>query len=164
MTDSTARPSSAGAPSAELAGVLDGATTAVPTRALLGRGVEKIRVLSESRFVDLVRGMVEDSIRRRAQIAPKPVAASPAPAVAVVDTELRDQLQANWSKLREKHEGHLGTIEERLSRLTGAFDAIRGSLERLETSKPRSTAPRRGASKALRRELETRALRESGAS
>ena len=39
MTDTNTQPSRAAASTEDLAGVIDGATTPVPTRALLGRGV-----------------------------------------------------------------------------------------------------------------------------
>ena len=199
MNETNPRSSRASAPDEVLAGVVEGATTPVPTRALLGRGIERIRVLSESRFRDLVRDMVEESIRRRLQAAPTPLpAADPAPlpnvqpptesaasragsaaaragdAAAKAGDDPSHVAQARWSRLRDKHEGHLDSIEKRLSRLTGSFDAIRDSLERLERSGTQRTTPRRdgsqtgGGSKArgrskaaLRRRLETGAVRRA---
>ena len=192
MNETNPRSSGASAPDEVLAGVVEGATTPVPTRALLGRGIERIRVLSESRFRDLVRAMVEESIRRRLQSAPTPLpAAEPAPipkvrpptesaaaragsAAARAGADPGHVAQARWSRLRDKHEGHLDSIEKRLSRLTGSFDAIRDSLERLEHSGTQRTTPShdgpqtgggskaRGRSKAaLRRRLEAGTVRRA---
>ena len=162
--------------------VIENSTTRVPTRALLGRGVDKIRVLSQSRFLDIVRSMVEESIRRRALSEPVPAAvkapvAEPEPAAAnrepdvavnnptdASTVEMREEAQTSWETLRTKHQSHLDTVEDRLSRLTGAFDAIQGTLERLEgRAKPAQTA-RRPVPRDLRRQLETSTVAPQAAS
>jgi len=165
MSQPPAAKKPAAVPSESLRGALDSATTRVPTRALVGRGVEQIRLLSESRFVEIVRDLVEASISRRAadELAAAGDAAGDLDADGrspAEDAELRQELEENWRLLREKHRGHLETLEGRLEQLGGTFDAIRGALARLEDRTAAGTGqhPMRPPVHRLRRELESQVL------
>ncbi len=125
-------------------------TVRVPTRALVGRGVDNIRVLSETRFLAMIHQLVEESLTRRAaegaqqgaaeaaqQGTPSPTT-STAPAAPTSST--RAQLQENWAQLREAHNGKLDAIEGRLASLTGVFESIQGSLSKMDDRAPAKPA------------------------
>jgi hypothetical protein len=139
--------------------VIAHATASVPTATLTQRGVERLRILSQSKFIHLVRRLVEDELRRRLALqssasgSAKPVAAPPAEAeVYVLDDDLRDchdkatpappasvDAPGNVSPggavssglgLREKQLEAIARLEERLATLG---DSVR-SLESLAKS------------------------------
>jgi len=90
------------------------ATTVVPTQTLQNEGIEKIRVVSQSMFVKLVRGMVEESIHSR---------------LASADPDSSAVCQAQWESLRHRHEDKLVRIESGMRQLSETFESIQTLLE-----------------------------------
>ena len=111
------------------------ATTVVPTQTLQKEGIEKIRVVSQSMFVKLVRGMVEESIHGRLESA---------------DPESSTVCQAQWEALRHHHEDKLVRIESGMRQLSATFESIQTLLEGagIESFEPSTPPPSKTASRA----------------
>jgi hypothetical protein len=116
--------------------VISHATTQVKTAALSQKGIEQIRVLSESKFLHLVRKLVEDTVARRlADLESVPRSNGHEPQEIVVleeslhslDRDSREALPSKsedvlghrdrWNRLRQKHVEALEAIETRLASL-----------------------------------------------
>jgi hypothetical protein len=132
----------------EIPRVVAHATTAIKTEVLAEKGIGDLRVISESKFLHLVRRIVEDSIARRfAQIQPYLKARPDDGEVVVLDESLEalahdcvaalgtdpldpDAYRERWNELREKHVSALETIEARLSSLSETVRGVESSLSR----------------------------------
>ena len=102
------------------------ATLKVSTSALQRNGIENLRILSESQFLDLLRRM---QTRRNVRDSGDPHA------FGLSDTSKGDVARAHeakWLELRAKHEQSLGVIESRMEKLSRAFHGIQGVVEKLE--------------------------------
>jgi hypothetical protein len=139
----------------ELPAILDHASSRVSTGDLLVRGIPSVRILSESRFLSIVRALVEDSVGRRIVSATETaegVASENAPSPVLAE---------QWQRFREEHRVRIENLQQRLERLAGAFDTVRHALARLECSEnpaSRPTVCERPPPRVLRRDLEQRAL------
>ena len=104
------------------------ATTLVKTTTLNENGIDHIRVLSESKFLGLVRTMVQESLR--SEVAP----ADAAPQGA-------GECQAEWQALRQRHTQNLDKIETGMQRLSQTFSNIRDMLGHLNGGEAPAAAP-----------------------
>ena len=94
------------------------ATTVVATRTLQREGIDKIRVVSQSMFANLVRGMVEESMEGRLANSEAPTQ-SQGPTVS----------QAQWEALRRRHDQKLVRIETGMRQLSATFERLQNVLE-----------------------------------
>ncbi len=100
---------------------LDRASTLVGTESLSRQGVRELRILSESRFLSLIREFVEESlaevidarqsIRGEGAIGEDGASGEPA------DGRLSREYQRRWEALKTKHEVGLRQVERRIDRL-----------------------------------------------
>ena len=88
-------------------GRVENATTLVRTATLADRGIDQIRVLSESKFLGLVRRMVDESMDQHVDDAYAELAASPAAARANGSHDIEGAYQKKWEELRARHEESL---------------------------------------------------------
>ncbi|MBI4601119.1 MAG: hypothetical protein HY721_04075 [Planctomycetes bacterium] len=117
--------------------VIERATTPVKTDLLARNGVSSLRILSASRFLDLLQGMVEGSVKER----PGPRAAGPGPGPGPAAPEgpaadLERAYEARWRDLRSRHEESLRRIEGRMEKLSQVFHGLQGAFEGLEGPAP----------------------------
>lgn len=116
--------------------VLHRAATAVRTDSLTKSGVEKLRILSESKFLQVLEDMVESSLAGRVVTPPGP-ATSPGHADV---TGIEDFYSAKWEDLRDQHKDNLSRIEGRMERLSKLFESIASAFERIHGASPRLPA------------------------
>ncbi|HVR75858.1 MAG TPA: hypothetical protein VMT52_16120 [Planctomycetota bacterium] len=128
LTDVGARPGSLE--------VFHRAATPVRTDSLTKSGVEKLRILSESRFLQVLEEMVESSLAGRVGTPPSP-AATPGRADA---TGIEELYSAKWEDLRDQHKENLSRIEGRMERLSKLFESISSAFERIHGASPRLPA------------------------
>ncbi len=106
------------------------ATTRVATSLLERNGIDSLRILSETQFLDLLSRM---QTRKNIQRTGDPDAfglSDPS------DAEHVKALESRWLKLKSKHEQSLSTIEGRMEKLARAFSGIQGVVEKLEPNAP----------------------------
>ena len=101
-------------------------TTLVGTGALNEKGIDQVRVLSESRFVELVRDLVEASVERHLEESKAMTVAAPSVEVPVHDPSIQQEqlssaYETQWSELRSRHTEKLERIEHGVERLAGTF-------------------------------------------
>jgi hypothetical protein len=127
---------SSDAPSTHFAGAyerLGRASLPVRTRTLTESGVERLRILSESKLIELLQAMVTETLAdvRSAAVLP------PAFPAAAVDPggspeDLEKAYQGQWNELRGKHEKSLRRIEGRMEKLAKVFRGLEGAFSRLD--------------------------------
>lgn len=109
---------------------VDSATTLVATRKLEEQGFDKIRILSHSKFADMVNNLVQD--------------ARPTPAAEAESNEVVSQAyQMKWHELRTQHQDKLLRLESGMRRLSTTFAQIQSAMYKLEndtSAKPPAAA------------------------
>jgi len=101
-------------------------TTKVSTGVLLRNGIESLRILSESQFLEVLK---RQEARARAALASS---GSGTGVGGESSSELSRAYQARWAELRSKHERSLGAIEARMEKLSRAFQGLKGVVGRIE--------------------------------
>lgn len=129
--------------------VLHRAAMAVRTDSLTKSGVEKLRILSESKFLQVLEDMVESSLAGR-------VGTPPGPAVSPGRTDttgMEELYSAKWEDLRDHHKESLSRIEGRMERLSKLFESISSAFERIHGASPRLPASKAPDHLALLRQM-----------
>jgi len=109
---------------------VDSATTLVATRKLEEQGFDKIRILSHSKFADMVHNLVQD--------------ARPTPAAEAASNEVvSEAYQTKWRELRTQHHDKMFRLESGMRRLSTTFAQIQSAMYKLENdpSSGASTMP-----------------------
>ena len=113
--------------------VLDNATSVVPTENLERQGVDQIRVLSQSQFVEIVRTVVEDFVSQQlSEEAPELTLGDCGPH----DRKLASEFERRWDLLRSKHGMALRKIERRMGKLSRVFATLEEKLQQWEDGVP----------------------------
>jgi hypothetical protein len=99
------------------------AVLSTSTSALRKDGIESLRVLSESRLLEIL-----SSSLRGARRAPDPDEARR----SCEQDELREQYRREWELLKAKHQESLQRMEERMERLAQVFQELSEALARIE--------------------------------
>jgi hypothetical protein len=123
---------------------IENATTLMRTAALAERGIDHVRVLSESKFLGLVRSMVDESMTQHLDGVGAEAGASAPPARANGSHESEGAYQKKWEELRARHEKSLERIETGMRRLGATFEAIKETLARWnagEAAAPAAVGP-----------------------
>ena len=108
------------------------ASLLVDTAALKERGIDQIRVLSESKFLELLGGVSRSSALEPAlAVSEETVVSAPAPY-----GQGPSAYQSKWERLRHRHEDKLQKIETGMERLSSTFHSIQEALNRLGTEEP----------------------------
>jgi hypothetical protein len=127
----------------------------VKTTILARRGVEKVRILSESRLQSLLgsaREAAGNAARAGGEEREEPTAGSSPPSTPPADPPgAEPDLRA--VALRALHVAAIGGIEKRLERLSGALRTISGALERLQGFCPAGRAREAGGESAVPKDL-----------
>ncbi len=113
--------------------LLDRATSTVDTDQLVDRGVQQLRILSESRFLDLVHSMVHDTLREHLNAEAEADAAAPQRATGDVtphDQKLEREYQRRWDLLRSQHDRSVRQTERRIERLSQVMRKLERALKR----------------------------------
>ncbi len=131
-------------------GVLERATTLVETDTLNSRGVSSVRILSESKFFEIVRGLVEEYLEESIAAVATDSAGSDAPH----DQKLSREYQRRWESLRTRHEIDIQQIERRMDRLSRVLRKLEGTLRRVRESSAATAAPIGASGEAELRPLE----------
>ncbi len=109
---------------------IEQATTTVKTGLLARNGIEHLRIISESKFLDLVRqagclptakGPVSSGSKPSTPRGSGDVCAPEGP-----------EPRGMWSQLRSRHEESVQKIEGRMEKLTRTFQSLQGVFERIE--------------------------------
>lgn len=130
-------------------------TTKVTTSTLERNGIQKLRILSESQFLEVLeRHQARKAITGYGTGDEEP------------SGELARQYEERWEELRERHQKSLGQIEGRMEKLSKAMKGVHGLVEKLgpaaapptARTEPTTSPPQRSASppdrqKALLRQL-----------
>ena len=123
--------------------VLDESTKLVETETLGGRGVHQLRILSESRFLDVVSHLVDDYLKAFFGSVDHEAEEDDAPH----DRKLSREYQRRWEALRTKHDISLRQIERRIDRLGRVFSRLESVLTKVDASRvPAVEVHERGAS------------------
>ena len=93
------------------------ATSSVPIEAFSKSGIKSIRVLSESKFLDVLKGLVESSLERRLE---------------EWKMRLSRSREAEGQRLKAGQRESLRRIEGRMAKLSRAFVDIEDAFGRLE--------------------------------
>lgn len=149
-------------PGSESLTTIEQATTRVNTQALASKGVENVRVLSESRFLEIVGDMVEESIRQRLEGPSTPsTQATQGEDLGAMRDELKATYTAKWKALRSRHLDNLNKVQNRLDQLAQhfeKFERVFQELQGLPESESRLDPPER--IRQRRTQLLEQALRE----
>lgn len=105
--------------------VIEQATSSVPLEALLKNGFKNVRVLSETRFLELLRDLVERSFQRRYKEWKARISRSKEP-------ERR--------RLEAKHKESLRSIEKQMARLSRVFEGLEEAFNVLEETRSDGSA------------------------
>ncbi len=111
-------------------GALDRTTKVVQTDTLNSRGVSSVRILSESRFFELVRDLVEEYLEDSIET----LAADAGESCAPHDQRLSKEYQRRWESLKTKHEIGVRQIERRMDRLSRVLRKLESTLKRVKES------------------------------
>ena len=126
--------------------VLDSATSLVRTENLERQGVDQLRVLSQSQFVQIVRSAVEDFVSQQlAEEAPELVLGGSGPH----DRKLTSEFQRRWDLLCSQHGMALRQIERRMGKLSRVFATIEEKLHHWDDGAVPSTATARAAPRSI---------------
>src|SRR2546422_8723286 len=129
---------------------IEKATSSVPLEALSKKGFKNVRVLSETKFLDLLRSLVESSFQKRFE---------------EWKGRLSDAEEPEKQRLERKHKESLRSVERQMAKLSRVFEGLEETFKRLEAEPstertsvpllPVSTLPRPGEEKktALLREM-----------
>jgi hypothetical protein len=157
----------------EIPKAVSDSTTRVTTSDLSEKGIEDLRVLSESKFLYLVQRLVEDAVEKR--LHAQKSASAPSDVVVLSDVlepstgETLEELGADtssefntrWNELRAKHVQALENIEARLSHLGSTVAGMAG-IDHAASGRRDSTTPAStDAGARKRRELLHRAVERS---
>lgn len=121
------------------------------------RGIQRIRVLSESKFETLLVDLVEKKFRERMATEPECLEGTGSPAdtrttVATEVTALQNKCAAVWKAYRRKREARLGALKQRLDELGDTFEGLghtlRQCLDALDESPPSAPSEASGPSAA----------------
>ncbi len=115
--------------------VLDQATTLVETESLRSQRVNNLRILSESRFLDIVRHLVEEYLDDAFKPENVPGAGD---SRVPHDQKLAREYERRWQSLRTKHEIGLRQIERRMDRLSRVFRRLENLMKKAD--EPRAAA------------------------
>ncbi len=109
------------------------ASLPVRTRTLAESGVENLRILSESKLIELLQAIVSETLAdvRSAEVPPAPFA-EVVPGPFDTTEELEKAYQGKWNELRGKHEESLRRIEGRMEKLARVFRGLEGAFSRLD--------------------------------
>ena len=118
-------------------GALDRTTKVVETDTLNSRGVSSVRILSESKFFELVRDLVEEYLEESIESLAADSGASCAPH----DQKLSKEYQRRWESLKTKQEIGVRQIERRMDRLSRVLHKLERSLKRVKESSASSVEP-----------------------
>lgn len=102
--------------------IIDRATRPVATQTLQRGGVDKVRILSESKLVEIVEGIL-----REAALRAKAVTAQSGPGPALDAAAVRT-LQARWDELKAAHKSRLARVEARMVRIATLLDEARVAM------------------------------------
>ncbi len=117
---------------------IEQATTTVKTGLLARNGIEQLRIISESRFLDLVRQggclfTTKGPVRSGAKLS------TPRSSGDVCEPEGPEQ-KGMWTQLRSRHEESVQKIEGRMEKLTKTFQNLQGVFERIEVRREEPTS------------------------
>jgi len=114
------------------------ATTEVELSAISKSGISSLRILSQSKFIEVLRSMVEDSLADRLEELKAELPSSGDPEAAV---RLEKAYHAKWKDLRVRHEASLGEISGRMEKLSRAFRTLEKLFEKAQRSSPAAVLP-----------------------
>ena len=169
-------------PENDLDHIIQQASKRVRTEALSQKGVGSLRILSESRFQEVVQELVERTVGEQLESVERRVRAEhtaesdkavvlgvgPAPVEVTRDDDagratedepaeaVRAAYQSNWDRLRAQQSEQLETLEARLSGLSAALTGVREAFRRFEERRQHAASDK--APRKLRRKLEQRCL------
>lgn len=135
------------------------ASLPVRTRTLTESGVESLRILSESKLIELLQAMVTETLADvRSAAVPPPVFPAGAADMLGSPEDLEKAYQGKWDELRGKHEESLRRIEGRMEKLAKVFRGLEGAFSRLDgpgspAAKPEPDAASEAKQKQLLREM-----------
>ncbi len=118
-------------------GALDRTTKVVETDTLNSRGVSSVRILSESKFFELVRDLVEEYLEESIES----LAADSDASCASHDQRLSREYQRRWESLKTKQEIGVRQIERRMDRLSRMLRKLEETLKRVNESSRSSADP-----------------------
>ena len=110
--------------------VLDNSTSLIGTESLHRSGVDNVRILSRSRFLDIIRGTIEEYLSEALLSG----GAEGSTQTAANYTRLATEFQSRWQELRTRHQASLSQIESRLERLSRLFVQMEKTLKRCEST------------------------------
>ena len=115
--------------------VLDQATTLVETESLSTQRVGNLRILSESKFLDIVHHLVEEYLADAFKLENLSGASD---SRDPHDQKLAREYERRWQSLRTKHEIGLRQIERRMDRLSRVFCRLENLIKKAD--EPRAAA------------------------
>jgi len=129
-------------------------TSEVELSSLARVGLDRIRIMSESRLLEVLRNLVGTS-RADSEEDPPAGAEDTAKEFGAVSGDpqttarLEETYKAKWEQFRTKQEVSLGQIKTRMEKLAGAFVRMETLFGKLEKTPPRgnkkSPSPKHGA-------------------
>jgi hypothetical protein len=100
---------------------LASASVEIATSTLAERGVQKLRILNEAKFLSLLREIAEPALEG-------------APGKVALPRATQAALSEKWRVLRDRHETALRQIEKRMVKLSFSFERLSDKLGRMEAA------------------------------